>query len=365
MPLRTSEGEMRACGVLLLMVPLLVVFFVPCFCDAADAAEDKLKDLSDNNSPVLDLNGTQITSPIIMKVAKGKKDGDQDKGLQEETRNDPKKNDSKKSLENENDEQLQEPTVQDNNVKGSSDKDPDSKTLSSGRDSDTKTLAMENSHVEGCDPSNRCIDKESKFVACLRVPGKDLLALSLLIQNKGTESLDVNIVAPDFVNLEHAKVQLQPNGNSEVKVTVSDGMNDTTIVLEAGKGRCDLNLRNMISSSARSEASKLSRYDNLPLRTSFIYVPLAAVVLIGVACLCIRFRPMYHQEDGPKYQKVEVGLPVSTGGKKETDEADGWNNNWGDGWDDEEAPKTPSNLLSNPSSKGLASRRLSKDSWKD
>lgn len=56
-------------------------------------------------------------------------------------------------------------------------------------------------------------------------------------------------------------------------------------------------------------------------------------------------------------------LPVSTGGSKETDEADGWDNSWGDDWDDE-APKTPQ-LVSTPSSKGLASRRLNKDGWKD
>lgn len=152
----------------------------------------------------------------------------------------------------------------------------------------------------------------------------------------------------------------------QVRVSINESTNDTTIILEPGKGHCSLNLGNMISSSIRrSEASKLSGVINLPLRASIIAVLLATVVLVGAALLCIRYRKTHHQEDGPKYQKVEIALPVSTGGKKETDEADGWNNNWGDGWDDEEAPKTPSNLLSNPSSKGLASRRLNKDSWKD
>ena len=28
------------------------------------------------------------------------------------------------------------------------------------------------SQVEECDPANRCVDVNSKFVACLRVPGK-------------------------------------------------------------------------------------------------------------------------------------------------------------------------------------------------
>ncbi|XP_010913745.1 uncharacterized protein [Elaeis guineensis] len=346
---------MKASGVLFLMLPLLVVFSLPRFSDAADATEvqDNLKGFSDKNNPVLDSNRTQISPPV--KIDKERKDGDQDKGLQEETKKGPEKDDSKKSSDEKKDKQLQEPKAEDNNGKQRSDKD-----------SDSKQLPVVDSHVEECDPSNRCIDEESKFIACLRVPGKDSLALSLLIQNKGTGSLDVNIVAPSFVNLDPDKVLLPANENKEVKVSVSDGTSDTTIILKAGKGHCSLNLRNMISSSVRrSEASKLSGFINIPLRASIIFVLMATVVLIGAAWLCIRYRQMYHQEDGLKYQKVEVALPVSTGGKKETDEADGWNNNWEDGWDDEEAPKTPSNLLSNPSSKGLASRRLNKDSWKD
>lgn len=31
------------------------------------------------------------------------------------------------------------------------------------------------SHVEECDPSNKCVDEDSKLVACLRVPGNGML----------------------------------------------------------------------------------------------------------------------------------------------------------------------------------------------
>lgn len=51
---------------------------------------------------------------------------------------------------------------------------------------------------------------------------------------------------------------------------------------------------------------------------------------------------------------------------------DGWNNNWGDDWDDEngdgdeEQPNTPVlPLTPSVSARGLASRRLSKEGWKD
>lgn len=58
-----------------------------------------------------------------------------------------------------------------------------------------------------------------------------------------------------------------------------------------------------------------------------------------------------------------MDLPVS-GAASETN--DGWDENWDDRWDDEEAQKTPTlPATPNLSSKGLASRRLSKEGWKD
>lgn len=58
-------------------------------------------------------------------------------------------------------------------------------------------------------------------------------------------------------------------------------------------------------------------------------------------------------------------LPVSLGGKAVADNNDGWENSWDDNWDDE-TPHTPSlPVTPSLSSKGLASRRLNKDGWKD
>lgn len=59
-------------------------------------------------------------------------------------------------------------------------------------------------------------------------------------------------------------------------------------------------------------------------------------------------------------------MPVTDARKSESDANNGWDNSWGDDWDDEEAPKTPSlPVTPSLSSKGLASRRLSKEGWKD
>lgn len=221
--------------------------------------------------------------------------------------------------------------------------------------------------VEECDPSNRCIEEKSKFVACLRVPGIDSLDLSLLVQNKGKGSLDIDILAPDLVVLEQNKVQLKAKENKEVKISVRDGAKDTKIVLKGREGNCSLDFGNMISSSfKKSENPASPRYlSRLSARTSFILIFVAVALIVGFSWSCIRFWRMKNRESGPIYQKVEVGLPVSTGVKNEADGVDGWDNSWGDGWDDEEAPVTPSKPVLTPSSKGLASRKSNKDGWKD
>lgn len=59
-------------------------------------------------------------------------------------------------------------------------------------------------------------------------------------------------------------------------------------------------------------------------------------------------------------------LPVSIVEESEVDSIEGWDNSWGDGWNDEEAPRSPP-MPHTPSlsAKGLASRRLNKEGWRD
>ncbi|WOK99356.1 hypothetical protein Cni_G08068 [Canna indica] len=297
------------------------------------------------NIPAANSDANKTTSPLLNNVGKEKKSDDLSKGSQEETEN----YHGKGSL---NDSTTEERESNNSIV-------TETQNLSDVINSTVQTL--EDSLVEGCDPSSRCINEKDKFIACLRVPGQDSLDLSLLIQNRGTRVLDVNILAPDFVRLEETSVKLEPNLNKEVKVFVKNDASDASITLKAEDGNCSLNLRNMISTSVRSETSRMARYLSLPKHNFSINIFLAAVFLVGVAGLCIRF---WRSRSVSKYEKVDMVLPVSAGGIKETDEADGWDNSWGDGWDDE-APKTPPKPVSTPSFKGLASRKLNKDGWKD
>ncbi|ONK79143.1 uncharacterized protein A4U43_C01F3370 [Asparagus officinalis] len=323
----------------LMPLSLLLFLFIVHLVDAIDAGANGETISASKNVAGADLSGAKLAPPDSEKVAEEKK-------AKEETKGEIEKKESKETVIKEKGKSLEEPESQERNQKGGSNGDSD---------------------VEVCDPSNRCVDEKSKFVACLRVPGKDSLDLSLMIQNKGKESLDIIIVAPDFVNLEQSTVQLKAKEDKEVKVSVKDGGNDTTILLKAGEGSCSLNFQNPISDPIKNtETSSLPGFfSHLSIRSSFILISLGASLVIVLSWCFIKFRRMKSQESSQKYQQIDAGLPISTGGKKDISEGDGWDNSWGDDWDDEEAPMTPSKPVLTPSSKGLASRKFNKDSWKD
>ncbi|RLN30097.1 uncharacterized protein C2845_PM05G28720 [Panicum miliaceum] len=234
-------------------------------------------------------------------------------------------------------------------------KDKDSSTIKSSQAKDflKDPLIME------CDPSHRCIIENKKFIACLKVPGEDSLALSLLMDNKGMVPLDVSITAPDYVTLVEDTVHVEANDHHEtqVSVSISDTANNTAIVLKVAGESCAVNIHSAIA----REAGRVIR---MPLTSTYTLVPV--FLLLAVVGVCVKLRRMHKQDGGPAYQKLDIAeLPVSIGGKKEPNQSDKWDNNWGDDWDDEEAPMTPSKPIPNPSSKGLAPRRSTKDGWKD
>ncbi|KAI7990073.1 hypothetical protein LOK49_LG13G01023 [Camellia lanceoleosa] len=228
----------------------------------------------------------------------------------------------------------------------------------------------ERSRGEECDVSKSCKDDKNKLVACLRVPGNDSPDLSLLIQNKGNNRLSVTISASDFVVLEKTKIQLPEKEDIKVKVSIKSGGTDNFIVLKAGEGNCSLDFGDLIPRDFNKETdhSTKTAYINLVKKP-----PLAVFIVFGVllimvsAWMCVSFqRRHFNKSNGSKYQKLDAELPVSGGSKAESDLNDGWDNSWGDDWDDEEAPKTPSMPVTpSLSSKGLASRRFNKDGWKD
>ncbi|XP_059295887.1 uncharacterized protein LOC132049198 [Lycium ferocissimum] len=216
----------------------------------------------------------------------------------------------------------------------------------------------ENFHGEECDSSYSCTIEEKAVVACLRVPGNDAPDLSLLVQNKGKDTARISITAPKFVKLEQNQIELQRKENKKMKVSIRNSGNDFFIILKAGDGQCSLDFRGLIDN-----ADKTSRFNYA--FPSFGIMCLVAIAFVATVLIYIKRRLLVSSGDH-KYQKLDTGLPVSSGGKIETLSTDGWDNNWDDNWDDEEAPKAPSMPVTpSLSSKSISSRRSSKEGWKD
>uniref|UniRef100_A0A1J3IKI9 DUF7356 domain-containing protein n=1 Tax=Noccaea caerulescens TaxID=107243 RepID=A0A1J3IKI9_NOCCA len=279
------------------------------------------------------------------------------------------------------------------NTKGS---DGDSSKSSEGnRESNKEDEAVSNSSSrkkqgEECDPSNMCRDEEDQFVACLRVPGNDAPHLSLLIQNKGKNALLVTITAtaPGFVQLEKNKVELLENQDTKVKVSIKKGgSNDSAIRLASGKGHCSLELKDLAGAHETGnddDTVVVSRpwILNMRPRTLIVIIIIISFLLLSLVIIPMIihvYRRNKSSQGNKKYQRLDMELPVTNTGlvttksEQETGDDDGsWNNNWGDDWDDEnghgdeEQPNTPVlPLTPSVSSRGLASRRLSKEGWKD
>lgn len=112
------------------------------------------------NIPVANSVTTKAGRPRLNNAGEERKSAELGKRPLHETKK-PHDTDTKGSSNETRDKPLEVPKIKDANG---------NQSLESG--SNPKTPPLEDPPVEGCDPSNRCIDEKNKFVACLRVPGK-------------------------------------------------------------------------------------------------------------------------------------------------------------------------------------------------
>lgn len=340
---------------------LLLTFFLALL--VVYCSSDDLKVKGNGNSGVeprspLTSKNTSSSSENSSKTVPVIKDEDQVEGSKKSTQNNHSRNNS--GSQQESREVVKVPkTFKDDSGKELQVKDGEKK----------EPLIKENNQGEECDSSKMCV-VENKLVACLRVPGNDQ-DLSLLIQNKGSGSLSVAIAAPSFVKLEKTKIELQKKDEKKVvKVSIIAGGADNFITLTAGNSNCALDFRDLVTQNSRKETKNplTSTYTNLlTQKSSITIVVLAALMLIMASgCMWVRFRRRHIPNGKYTYNRLDMELPTSGGGKTETDINAGWDDSWSDNWDDEEANKTPSKPVTpNLSAQGLASRRLSKEGWKD
>ncbi|XP_009785024.1 uncharacterized protein LOC107758950 [Nicotiana tabacum] len=287
------------------------------------------------------------------------KKGDERQGSKE-AGGEKKTDDSSSSKREDKKKEMKEAELQDKAKDISSEKQGEmEKILPDGIRSREEILPTrkESFHGEECDSSYSCTIEEKSVVACLRVPGNESPDLSLLVQNNGKRTVNILIEAPEFVQLEKKKIELQGKENQRMKVSIRNAGNDNNIILKAGDGQCTLDFRGLIDNADKTSQFKYGF-------SSFGIMCLAAIAL--VATLLIYFKRRLQVSSGHKYQKLDMDLPVSNGGKTETLSTDGWDNSWDDDWDDEEAPKASSMPVTPSfSSKSISSRRSNKEGWKD
>ena len=151
----------------------------------------------------------------------------------------------------------------------------------------------------------------------------------------------------------------------QVEVSIGTGGTEGLIILTAGNRVCNLDFKDLITQNSSPKFA----YLGLPTRRSTIaFMSFSGLLIMVFIWMFVSFRRRKLVSIGGfAYQKLDVGLPVSVGGKKRlNNNNEGWDESWGDGWDDEEAPRTPSRPSPGlSSSKRLASRRLSKETRKD
>ncbi|KAH1089741.1 hypothetical protein J1N35_016998 [Gossypium stocksii] len=207
-----------------------------------------------------------------------------------------------------------------------------------------------------CNSSDMCTDTNKRFAACLRVPGNDSPNLLLVIQNKGKGPLTLKISASAFVHLDEMDVELQENQDTKVKITIIKSGTGNLIFLKDGTGECSLDFKDFIAhGSGKSYVNFMSQTPT----TALIFA--AAILILASRWMCKSFRWRQLPRSGSKYQRLNRELPVSGRARREPDVNEGWDDRWGDNWDDEEAPASPAvPITPGRSSTRLASRRSNK-----
>ncbi|TVU20259.1 hypothetical protein EJB05_36462 [Eragrostis curvula] len=268
------------------LVLLLAVFFVVAVAEDTLPAQ-KNGDRSDAHSGVGETgrpDETNLNKEVVHEEG----------GLKNDTTGNNKKDNSTEGTSVRRDEPIKEP------------RDKDSKATKSSPATDF----LQDPLIMECDPSHRCIIEKNKFIACLKVPGEDSLALSLLMDNKGMNPIDASIMAPDYVTIAEDTVHIEANGHNEtqVSVSISDAANDTAIVLKVAEETCTINIHSAIA----RETGPVMR-----MRLTSTYTLVPVFILLAVVGVCIKLRKTRKQEGGPAYQKLDTAeLPVSIGGKK-------------------------------------------------
>lgn len=205
----------------------------------------------------------------------------------------------------------------------------------------------------------------SELVACLQYSGDVSKELFLLVQNEGKDSLIVNIKTS--LNSDTNKLQVARHSAEKASVltNATDVKESIRIILNAGKEDCIIEIKPSVSDWKRSQQF-LAYATNLTPIHGLYFLFLIVFIVVGAWAFCKLKRMSRRGDSGIPYQQLEMGTQLqSSSVVADTNTAVGWDESWGDDWDEEEGVGGPSEKHStaNVSSDGLSSKPPSKDGW--
>ncbi|XAR66032.1 hypothetical protein NMG60_11012078 [Bertholletia excelsa] len=205
----------------------------------------------------------------------------------------------------------------------------------------------------------RCVKSSSNWceflknvTACMPYAGNGAQGTFLIIQNDEENLVRVNAsILPSKIAFDDIKLPK----HRAIKINISAYLGGIqSVVIEAGNESCKTD----------SHPYEIPTYATIvkPMHgVSFLAV---TILIIGGAWAYFKLRKGERHLDGVPYQELEMGNPKSLAAAN-VETADGWDQKWGDDWDEERAVKSPSGKHVRRQANGLPSRSSSNDEWEN
>ncbi|XP_023549795.1 uncharacterized protein LOC111808188 [Cucurbita pepo subsp. pepo] len=208
--------------------------------------------------------------------------------------------------------------------------------------------------LEKCDRNKTCHDLK-KMTACLQFAEQAMVEQYLLIQNDGETSLKVNVIVSDA---KYKDVQV-PEHHAK-KVNVSDIPETSTIILDAGNGKCVIHVGSPTKNgSIVKQTSSYVTHLNL---ISGSYLLFSIILIIGGVWACCKMRTKERHANGIPYQELELAEHDSSP-TNDLEAAEGWDQGWDDDWDESKPANKSNSDIKGNGSNGINSRTSERNGW--
>ncbi|PIN21757.1 hypothetical protein CDL12_05544 [Handroanthus impetiginosus] len=199
---------------------------------------------------------------------------------------------------------------------------------------------------ENCDKVfDKCVIKDYSITACFPFLANGSRASFVLVVNDGETNRQLNMtVRPANISVQDIEI----SGHKPKKVNLPSNTTGTSSILVSVENRdCIIQIRASIPKDFYIEYLT-------PINGT--YLVLVAALFIGGTWTCFKLVKTRHLDDGVPYQELEMENQESND-TFTVESPDGWDQNWGDDWDEEKAVTSPgANRIGKVSENGASSK---------